>query len=122
MSELPSGRCRFEGPSVNLLYPDGSFVIVADAADVDVRSGDKVVVYAAQGMLREATIKVVEQLADGRIALWPRSTHPDFQAAIYINPEDPEDQDRPIIAYVVVGSFAQETRPPPPIRLGRSAR
>jgi len=113
---------QVRGPSVNLLYPDGSFVIVADAADVDVRPGDKVVVYASQGLLREATIKVVEQLEDGRIVLWPRSTHPDFQQPIYINPDDPEDQDRPVIAYVVVGSFAQEVRPPPPIQIGRRKR
>lgn len=100
------------GPSMNLLYPEGSFVIVVSAADTDVRDGDRVVVYRSQGELREATIKEVEVEPSGRIALWPRSTHPDHQTPIYL---DPGDQDGPEIAYVVVGRFSQEDRPPPPI-------
>jgi transcriptional regulator with XRE-family HTH domain len=107
---------RVVGPSVNELYPDGTFVIVASAADTDVRPGDKVVVYSRQGELREATIKELRVEPDGRIALWPRSSHPDHQAPIYLTDND---QDGPEIAYVVVGSFRQEDRPPPPLKLGK---
>lgn len=104
------------GPSMDLLYPDGSYVIVVSAYDTDVRNGDKVVVYRQQGELREATIKEVRVEPDGRIGLWPRSSHPDHQDPIYLNAED---QDGPEIAYVVIGSFAQETRPPAPIQWAR---
>lgn len=101
------------GPSMDLHYPDGSYVIVASAADTDVRDGDKVVVYRSQGELRETTIKQVEVEADGRIALVPKSTHPDFQERIYLSPDE---QDGPEIAYVVIASYNMEKRPPPPIQ------
>jgi len=102
------------GPSVNELYPDGSYVIVVSAADTDVRSGDKVVVLLRRGGLCEATIKEVRVEDGGRVALWPRSTHPDHQTPIYL---DDADQDSPEIAYVVIGSHKAEERPPPPIRI-----
>lgn len=104
------------GPSVNLIYPDGTFVIVASAHDTDVRDGDRVVVYAHKGEMTEATIKEVRVEPDGRIALWPRSSHPDHQEPIYLSTED---QTGPEIAYVVVGSYRPENRPPPPIAIRR---
>lgn len=110
---------RVTGNSMDLVYPDGSFVIVASAADTDVRPGDRVVVYRSQGELHEASIKEVRVDEDGRVALWPRSTSPDHQEPIYL--ED-EDQGGPEIAYVVVGQFRAEDRPPPPIQYKRRAR
>jgi transcriptional regulator with XRE-family HTH domain len=110
------------GPSVDQLYPDGTFVIVADAQDTDVRPGDRVVVYRSQGELREATIKEVAVEEGGRVALLPRSNHPDHQDRIYLDVNSPDDQDRPEIAFVVVGSFRKEERPPPPIQWRRSRR
>lgn len=104
------------GPSMDLLYPDGSFVIVASAADTDVRDGDRVVVYRSQGELREATIKEVRVEPDGRVGLWPRSTHPDHQEPIYL---DHDEQDGPEIAYVVVARYEEERRPPAPIQWRR---
>lgn len=104
---------RVTGPSVNELYPDGTFVVVVSAADTDVRPGDKVVVFRRQGGLCESTIKEV-RLEGERVALYPRSTHPDHQTPIYL---DVEDQDSPEIAYVVIGSYRAEDRPPPPIRI-----
>lgn len=106
---------KVTGPSVNELYPDGTFVIVVSAADTDVRPGDKVVVFRRQGGLCESTIKEV-RVEDGRVVLHPRSTHPDHQEPIYL--ED-EDQDGPEIAFVVIGSYKAEERPPPPIQLRR---
>lgn len=106
------------GDSVNELYPDGTYVCVVSTADTDVRPGDKVVVYSRQGELREATIKEVRVEEDGRIALWPRSTHPDHQAPIYLSDDD---QDGPEIAYVVIGSYRPEERPPAPITFRRPA-
>jgi hypothetical protein len=108
---------------MNQVYPDGCFVIVADVADTDVRPGDRVVVYRSQGELRESSVKEIQVDADGRVALWPRSTHQDFQEPIYLPMGAQEDdQDAPEIAYVVVGSFNLERRPPPPIHLGRKRK
>lgn len=101
------------GDSVNELYPDGTYVCVISSADTDIRPGDMVVVYLRQGELREATIKEVRVEEDGRIALWPRSTHPAHQDPIYLSDDD---QDAPEIAYVVIGSYRPQERPPPPIR------
>lgn len=99
---------RVKGPSMDQLYPDGSHVIVVSAHDTDVRNGDRVVVYQRQGDLYEATIKEVRTGPDGRVALWPRSNHPDHQTPIYL---DVQGQDSPEIAYVVVGRYADEDRP-----------
>lgn len=104
---------------MDLLYPDGSFVIVVSSAETDVRHGDRVVVYRSQGELREATIKEVRVEADGRIGLWPRSSHPDHQVPIYL---DDNDQDGPEIAYVVIGVYRPEERPPAPVQFKRRAR
>lgn len=112
-AHVPLVALRVVGPSMDLLYPDGSYVIVASAYDTDVRDGDRVVVYRAQGVLREATIKEVRVEADGRVGLWPRSSHPDHQAPIYL---DANDQDAPEIAYVVVARYEEERRPPAPIQ------
>lgn len=100
------------GPSVNELYADGSFVVVVSAADTDVRPGDKVVVLQRRGGLCESTIKEVGLEGD-KVVLYPRSTHPDHQAPIYL---DEADQDSPEIAYVVIGAYRAEERPPPPIQ------
>lgn len=105
---------KVTGPSVNLIYPDGSHVIVVSAEDTDVRPGDKVVVFQRRGGFCESTIKEVGIEAGGRVVLYPRSTHPDHQEPIYL---DEADQDSPEIAYVVIASYRDEERPPPPIKL-----
>lgn len=104
------------GDSVNELYPDGTFVCVVSTDDTDVRPGDKVVVYLNRGGLSEATIKELRVDPDGRLALWPRSTSPAHQTPIYLSDDD---QDGPEIAYVVIGSYRLEDRPPPPIQIPR---
>lgn len=102
---------KIVGPSMDLLYPDGSYVIVVRAMDTDVRDGDRVVVHTHRAGLWEATLKEARQDEDGRLGLWPRSTHPDYQQPVYL---DNEDQDGPRITYVVVARYAEEDRPPPP--------
>lgn len=107
------------GSSMDLLYPDGSFVIVVSSADTDARHGDRVVVYRAKGELQEASIKEVRVEEDGRVGLWPRSSSPEHQTPIYL---DDDEQGGPEIAYVVVGRYSMEDRPPPPIQYRRRAR
>lgn len=109
---------KVKGSSMDLLYPDGSFVIVVSASDTDARHGDRVVVYRAKGELQEASLKEVRVEDDGRVGLWPRSTSPEHQEPIYL---DNDDQNGPEIAYVVVGRYSMEDRPPPPIQYRRRA-
>jgi SOS-response transcriptional repressor LexA len=104
---------RVVGDSVNLLYPNGSYVLVAPTSETDVRHGDKVVVFSHLGGLVEATIKEL-RVENGRIVLYPRSTHPDHQTPIYL---DAEEQDSPEVAYVVVSSQRDEERPPAPVTI-----
>jgi transcriptional regulator with XRE-family HTH domain len=110
---------KVAGASMDLLYPDGSYVIVVSSEDTDVRHGDRVVVYRAKGELTEASLKEVRVDADGRVGLWPRSSSPEHQEPIYL---EPGDQDGPEIAYVVVGRFSMEDRPAPAIQLRKRAR
>lgn len=99
---------RVSGPSMNMYYPDGRFVIVAPAADVGIREGDHVVVRRSRAGLVETTIKEVVKEAD-RVALMPRSTDPAFQEAIYIGGQE-GDQDAPVIMAVVVADYARRDR------------
>ncbi|HEY8343351.1 MAG TPA: helix-turn-helix domain-containing protein [Calditerricola sp.] len=103
-----------KGPSMNLLYPEGTIVVCVKLAEFDdaILSGDRVIVYRRQNDLIEATCKeVVEQ--DGRIWLWPRSDHPEHQAPLPLpNQTDDDlahnDTDGIWIHAVVIGSYRPE--------------
>lgn len=97
------------GPSMNEVYPPGRYVVFAPAAEAGVRIGDHVIVERTRNGLVEITIKefVYE---DGKVMLWPRSTHPDHQTPLPLKPTD-EDQDMPMIIGVVVADYARRDRP-----------
>lgn len=100
------------GRSMDRDYPDGSVVVVCPAHEAGIRENDHVVVRRWKGGLAETTLK--EVVVEGRsIALWPRSSDPDFQSPIRL--EHLRDaQDGPEIIGVVVGSFkARATRTGP---------
>lgn len=102
---------RVVGPSMNKHYPPGRFVVVADPAEAGVRDGDHVIVERRKGSLTEITLKEYVEEADGRIALWPRSDHPDFQEPIYLRARDDSDQDGASIIGVVVADYRRRERP-----------
>lgn len=70
------------GDSMNLLFPDGTIVIVINFCDLGStpESGDCVVTIRRDNLTDsfEATLKIVQIRKDGRIFLWPRSNNPDF--------------------------------------------
>jgi SOS-response transcriptional repressor LexA len=103
---------RVAGPSMNQLYPPGRFVVTADAADAGVRNGDHVIVERRRGSMTEVTLKEYVQEPDGRIALWPRSDHPDFQEPVYLKARDESDQDGATVIGVVVADYRRRERPP----------
>jgi len=103
---------RVVGPSMNLFYPEGRYVVTAHPAEAGLRNGDHVVVERHKADLVEVTLKEFVIDEAGRAALWPRSDHPDFQEPVYLKGYDEQDQTRPEIVGVVVGDYGKRERPP----------
>ena len=74
---------QVRGRSMDLEYPDGSYVTYVDMLDFRAPiDGDHLVVYAFHHDGRiEATLKELK-VVDGKRWLWPRSTAPEFQAPV----------------------------------------
>ncbi|WP_426043679.1 LexA family protein [Caulobacter sp. DWR3-1-2] len=102
---------RVSGPSMNRVYVQGRFVVVAHPAQAGLRSGDHVVIERWRGSMTEVTLKEFVQEQDGRIALWPRSDHPDFQEPFHLKAQDEADQDGLTIIGVVVADYGRRDRP-----------
>lgn len=96
------------GPSMNLIYPEGSVVIWVEMLDFrPPRHEDKVVVYAHyEDDTIEATVKEVR--VDGTERwLWPRSSDPAHQ--VPVNTKDPGPHVKSIeIRGIVIGSYRGE--------------
>lgn len=101
---------RVVGPSMDLVYPPGRYVVIAHPAEAGLRVGDYVVVERYKADLVEITLKEFVS-EDGRIALWPRSSHPDFQTPIYLKDGGELDQTAPQIVGVVVADYGKRERP-----------
>ncbi len=77
------------GPSMDLIYPDPSIVIVVDYLDLDRGpvNGDRVVCRRRDRNGRhEVTIKAYLEDDDGKAWLWPRSRDPRFQTPFALDP------------------------------------
>lgn len=98
------------GPSMDEIYPHGSVVVCAPFIELGrpPRSGERVVAIRTRAMGEsEATIKEYRIDKDGKQRLWPRSTHPDFQAPIAIDAPRDEGEDLSI-TFLVIGSYRPE--------------
>lgn len=74
---------RVAGPSMDRLYPDGSYVVVQPWHGGPLPYGKRVVVERARpDGLVETTVKELVQGRDGEPELWPRSNHPAHQAPV----------------------------------------
>lgn len=73
---------RVAGPSMDLLYPDGSYVVVQPWHGGPLPFGKRVVVERNRDGLVETTIKELVRGPKDEPELWPRSTHPAHQAPI----------------------------------------
>jgi SOS-response transcriptional repressor LexA len=104
---------RVVGTSMNKLYPEGRYVIVAPVAEAGLREHDHVVVQRDRGGLVETSLKELVT-EGGRPMLYPRSTDPAFQSPIdLIGVAD--DQDAPVITAVVVADYSRRDRGSLPI-------
>lgn len=77
---------QVRGPSMNLIYPEGSHVIVIPALDLgegwQAKDGQRVIVQRTndEGAV-EATVKELKIDENGQAWLWPRSSNPAFTEA-----------------------------------------
>jgi SOS-response transcriptional repressor LexA len=107
------------GPSMNLVFPDGSRVICAQPHEAGVRDGDFVAVRRSRGGLVETTLKQLVVEAGGELMLYPRSSDPAHQAPLPLE-RNPEAQEGPEVIGVVVGrSEAVRSGKGPLLELGR---
>ena len=102
---------RVAGPSMDLVYPPGRYVIVASPSEAGLRVGDHVVCERQNNGLVEITLKELMTI-DGQNALMPRSSHPDYQEPIILSAAGDYDQTAPKIIGVVVADYARRERPP----------
>jgi repressor LexA len=107
-SGLSRQALEVAGPSMNRLYPQGTYVIVVSLLEVgrDPEPGERVVCQRRNrtGQV-EATIKEYV-VSEGRRYLWPRSFHPDHQTPIPLEPS-PENEEVRVTA-LVTGSYRPE--------------
>lgn len=81
---LPRVAFRVMGDSMDRLYPEGTIILAIRFYDLAraPRTGEKVIAVRQTDGVEEATIKEIELLPDGRVALWPRSSNPEYAMAI----------------------------------------
>ena len=111
-AELPSIGLEVRGPSMNLIYPEGTIVICTPLAAVGrwPVPGERVVVhrYAENGDC-EATIKEFQMDEHGRVWLWPRSSDPNFREPISMGiPVEAYTDEETKITFLVIGSMRPE--------------
>lgn len=116
---LHRAALKVRGPSMNLIYPEGSFIVVVPVLELGEdwapRSGMRVVVQRSnsQGQM-EATVKEIEIDSDGHFWLAPKSSHPGFTTAWRVpdkwdgNGDFDEHSDNLRITGLVIGSYRPE--------------
>ena len=82
---MPHFGLEVVGPSMNQIYPEGSFVVcvplIHSGGDIPLANGNKVVVERRNSLGEvETTVKELVLDKDGEPWLWPRSDHPLFQS------------------------------------------
>lgn len=75
---------RVKGPSMNLIYPEGTILVCVPMYDYHdmLENGDHVIVQRWDAGMVEATVKELKRAEDGSTWLWPRSDHPEYQMPI----------------------------------------
>ena len=79
------------GPSMNMVYPEGSALVCVPLAEIDLppQPGKRYIVYRRnQANEIEATCKELRVDEQGKGWLWPVSNHPQFQSPIPIDDDN----------------------------------
>ena len=115
-SGFPQWLERVVGDSMDLEYPDGTFVHVVDAAATGYapRPGDQVILvrYRHDGQEVERTVKEVTRKGRG-LEFWPRSTNPRWNEPVVLHGDGDQvaDLHRVEIAGLVLGSYRPRRNP-----------
>lgn len=100
------------GASMDRLYPEGTILLCIPFNDLgrDPRAGERVIVERRSGNdLLEVTVKEYVPDDQGRVWLWPRSTHPEYQQPLPLpQPGNGSDVNDVRIIALVVGSYRDE--------------
>ena len=101
------------GDSMDLFYPEGSWVHVVDAIAIGytARNEDFVTIERKrqQGGLIERSLKQIEMRRGGKVELWPRSRNPRWNGPLPLGaPMDDDDEVR--IAALVIGGYLPARR------------
>jgi SOS-response transcriptional repressor LexA len=95
---------KVRGRSMDIDYPDGSYVVCAPVAETGVLEGDDVIVrvHAPGGV--ETTIKEVRRGDNGQVLLCPRSSDQSFEPIPFTpNPDEAAQMGVEIVGIVIVG-------------------
>ena len=113
--EAPSAQVyglRVKGNSMDQEYPDGSIVFCVPVEHLPraLQSGDHVVVERRQHDEMEATVKELQQAADGTWWLVPRSTDPRHQTALPLEADGERYDDGSAAPVAVTGLVVYDLR------------
>lgn len=92
------------GSSMNRVTPPGSFVIVADWRNGEIRNGDLLVVRRERGPVYEVTLKRARKGKKGW-ELWPESDDPRYQTPLQLSDGEPD------VAVYIVGKVIAKYEP-----------
>lgn len=112
--KFPVHARKVVGPSMNRIYPDGSYVFCVAVADLGRRPkpGERVAIQRVdQDGNYESTLKEYQVDDNGRVWLWPRSHDPEFQSPLPYVEHARKRIDRVDIVAVVIASMIHEARP-----------
>jgi repressor LexA len=101
------------GPSMNKIYPEGSFLLCVRFADLGrgAENGERVVVerHRSDGLIEVTVKEYVLDVATQRVWLWPRSDRPEFAQPVPLpTPEDGNGIEDVRITALVTGSYRNE--------------
>lgn len=108
--DVPEGSFALlvEGPSMNLVYPQGTILVCRTVYDLDrePNDGERVIIYRKNGSLIEATCKEYREDSDGHPWAWPRSSDPKHQEPLPLN-NGQKGEEIEVYA-IVIGSYRPE--------------
>lgn len=110
MENTPLFALRVVGRSMDMVYREGTYVVIAPAAEFGVEDGDIVAVRRWDGSFAETTLKEIELQADGSILLIPRTTDPTLSEVVRYDRGDEAAQIGIEILGPVVASYDYRPR------------
>lgn len=110
LENTPLFALRVVGRSMDMIYREGTYVVIAPASEFGVEDGDIVAVRRWDGAFAETTLKEIGLQRDGSIMLIPRTTDPTLATPIRYERGDETAQLGLVILGPVVASYDYRPR------------